>query len=359
VERKSIIVIIIFSLIIFSASVFASLSWQSDSNIASGLTAMNYGHASAFYKDSTYYLITSGQKSGFDGDGWFKGYNWTGSAWQSDTAIISGLPTDTAFNEMYWSTVFKKGSTWYTILGRLTGEVYGYNWSGSTWQSDSSIISGLPSDFGSYVVPDVFYKDETYYLIAGTFDGDWYGYDWTGSTWHENSTIISGLPNIGNNTTPSVFYADDTWYLISGNGSSSFSGFNWSGSQWQNDTEIVDGLSSIGGGSVYPEVFELSSNWYFIGGGWSFGGPVTFVGYNLTGLSASNTCTCPSVNTSWQVNMSDSCNLTTSCNLGTGNLTFVGAGQFNCSAQLNLTTRSAPSNNSIFYFSDGCEIIRQ
>jgi len=71
-----------------------------------------------------------------------------------------------------------------------------------------------------------------------------------------------------------------------------------------------------------------------------------------------DTCTCSGSGNNWEVNMSHNCNLTTNCNLGSGNMTFIGTnGYFNCSAQLNLTDRQAPPNNTIFYKSTGCEII--
>jgi len=79
---------------------------------------------------------------------------------------------------------------------------------------------------------------------------------------------------------------------------------------------------------------------------------------DLSGCTG-NTCTCPSINTNWEVNMEDYCNLTTTCNLGTGNLSWIGSfGYFNCSAQLNLINRDAPPSSTIFYHYSGCEIIR-
>ena len=72
-----------------------------------------------------------------------------------------------------------------------------------------------------------------------------------------------------------------------------------------------------------------------------------------------NTCTCPSVDTDWEVDMEDCCNLTTPCNLGTGNLTWIGSfGYFNCSSVLNLSNRNAPLSSTIFYYSKNCEVNR-
>lgn len=79
-------------------------------------------------------------------------------------------------------------------------------------------------------------------------------------------------------------------------------------------------------------------------------------GINTTAPSG-DTCTCPGSGNNWQVDMEDMCTLSTACDLGTGNLTWIGtSGYFNCSAELNLTRRSAPPSNTIFYFKSGCRI---
>nr|QNO42370.1 hypothetical protein LFOPHFOE_00010 [Methanosarcinales archaeon ANME-2c ERB4] len=71
------------------------------------------------------------------------------------------------------------------------------------------IVSGLPDadlpDAEDHSSPTVFQKDETWYLIAGAGDGGFYGYTWTGSAWQSNSAITSGLPDVGDRSTSAVF----------------------------------------------------------------------------------------------------------------------------------------------------------
>jgi len=88
------------------------------------------------------------------------------------------------------------------------------------------------------------------------------------------------------------------------------------------------------------------------------GGTFDPVPINLSGCTA-DTCTCPSVDTNWEVNMEDYCNLTTSCNIGLGNLSWIGSfGYFNCSSELNLSNRNTPISSTIFYYYNGCQVNR-
>ena len=221
-------------------------AWQSNSSIASGLGSSGWNSApTVFQKDGTRYLISGG------GDGAFYGFNQTGSTWQSDPGIVSGLG-DVGY--VASPTVFLKDGTWYLISGDDDGVFNGYNWTGSAWQSDSGIVSGL-GDIGKVSRPTVFLKDGTWYLIAGEFYGAFYGYKWTGSTWQSDPGIVSGLGSIGH-PAPIVFQKDGTWYLISGERYGAFYGYKWTGSTWQSDSGITSGLGDIGYDST-PTVFQI------------------------------------------------------------------------------------------------------
>jgi len=192
------------------------------------------------------------------GDGGFHGYNWTGSAWQSNDAIASGLSDVGNYSA---PTVFQKDEAWYLIAGEVGGGFHGYNWTGSAWRDDA-IASGLPDtdlpDAEDHSTPTVFQKDEAWYLIAGAGDGGFYGYNWTGSAWQTNSTIASGLPSAGNYSTPTVFQKDGAWYLIAGAGDGGFYGYNWTGSAWQNDSAISSGLPDVVDNSTLT-VFDMGN----------------------------------------------------------------------------------------------------
>jgi hypothetical protein len=183
---------------------------------------------------------------------------------------------------------WQAGSEWYLIAGVANGSFYGFNQAGSTWQSDSTITSGL-GNIGTNSAPTVFQKDGTWYLISGVANGSFYGFNQAGSAWQSDSTITSGLGDIGVNSAPTVFQKDGTWYLIAGVANGSFYGFNQAGSTWQSDSTITSGLGDIGVNSA-PTVFNPSnatdSYNVSINGVWSNGTKNTFV--NMTGSGRVN-----------------------------------------------------------------------
>ena len=74
-------------------------------------------------------------------------------------------------------------------------------------------------------------------------------------------------------------------------------------------------------------------------------------------FTASDTCTCAGLNQNWEIDMSDYCVLSTSCDLGTGNLTFVGSGNFTCSSDLAIYSLLDIPNNAIMWIDSDCEVI--
>lgn len=115
---------------------------------------------------------------------------------------------------------------------------------------------------------------------------------------------------------------------------------------WANVTKVLN--STVG--------LKIGYRWYFNDTVGNMNSTEIYVLTTTADIPA-DTCTCAGSGVNWQVNMSHNCNLTTVCNLGTGNLSWIGtSGYFNCSAQLNLTRRSAPPSGTIFYFKSGCRI---
>ena len=252
----------------FSDYYWIELPFNSNVDIMNGLP-LGYDaepKPDVFYKNETTYLIIGGYS------GLFAGYNWTGSAWQSDSNIISGL-IDTGFYSS--PTVFEKDSVWYLITSSHNNEYEGYNWTGSAWQSDSNIISGLGNTFYNHETPEVFYKDSQLYLVTGT-TGSFEGYNWTGSAWQSDSNIISGLISRNYNDLV-IFERNSIWYAINGRASSSFEGYNWTGSAWQSDVRFLEKLDEITGYTLSPTVFNFSEDFYLITG--------TQIGGTLKGAS--------------------------------------------------------------------------
>ena len=238
-----------------------SSEWMASSTPSSGLGDVGEHSApEVFLMGSTWYLISG------ESDGSFNGYNWTGSAWQTDSSIVSGL-TSTS-NLQTKSAVFQMDSTWYLIRGDYwSGNFAGYSWTGSAWQSTSTIVSGL-SSIGYGSAPEVFQKDGTWYLISGAKDGKFYGYNWTGSAWQTDNSIVSGLGDIGIASAPEVFQMGSTWYLIAGEYDGDFHGFYWTGSGWADSSSIISGLTatSYAYGYTKPTAYQMDGIWYLIAG---------------------------------------------------------------------------------------------
>ena len=280
IEIKALLSLSVLVLLcVVSAPAMAADLWESDSDIVSGLGGVGYmSYPDVFNKDGTWYLIT-GEYAGI-----FTGFNWSGSAWQSDPAIVSGLVD---FGEQHpMPTVFHKDGTWYLIAGQDDGTFKGFKWTDSEWQSDPAIVSGLGTSAGinGWPSPTVFHKDGTWYIITGLRDCTFKGFKWTGSAWQSDPAIVSGLGRLWKycyGSTVAVFYKDGTWYLIAGEQAGGFWGFNWTGSGWQSDPAIASGLGYVPQNSLfsYPDVFYKDGTWYLISGAGAYYVDQKFYGF--------------------------------------------------------------------------------
>ena len=249
--------------------------WQSDSAVVSGITGLGSRPApEMFYMDDTLYLIAGNYGGEFDG------FKWTGTSWQSYSAIINGL-TDLGRDSR--PAIFQIDETWYLILGQGYGNWYGYNWTGTIWQSDSAIISGITS-VEDCQAPEVFQMGNDLYLILGQVDGETEGYKWNGTGWDSYSIIASGLGDIGQLTNPSVFQMEGIWYNIAGTYAGSLYGFNWTGTTWQSDSAIVGTVGDLGEATSPGNIFMTTGNTTD-----SYNVSVNGVWYNGTNVSHENT----------------------------------------------------------------------
>ena len=158
----------------------------------------------------------------------------------------------------------------------------------------------------------------------------------------------------GQSTLFSILYNDDTalnpngQYIFSTNNTGTWtneSAVNFTATpSWANVTKTLNSTSGI----------SIGYRWFADDNAGNVNNTEIFT---LTTTSA-DTCSCPGSGNNWEVDMEDYCNLTSACNLGTGNLSWIGSsGYFNCSSNLNLTSRDAPPSATTFYFSSGCEVI--
>ena len=176
-------------------------------------------------------------------------------------------------------------SVWYALSGDDSGSIYGYNFTGSTWQSDNVIKSGA-TGFGVYAAPEAFEMDSILYLLVGDSSSTMYGFNWTGSAWQSDTTIDNGL-GLSEPTRTTVFEMNGTWYAIIGQFSANMYGFNWTGSTWQTDNAIKGGLVSPDPGQTVPTVFQIGNVWHCLLGGWN--GNINGYHWNGTGWQSNAT----------------------------------------------------------------------
>lgn len=237
------------------------ISWITDSSIISGLTDVGYySSPDTFYKDGTLYLIATNDNVFVQNDG----YNWSGTTWQSDSSIISGL----SYASRVPSTTFEKDNIWYTIQGGQYGTFTGYNWTGSAWQSDTNIVSGL-GDIGEYSNPHVFEKNGNFYFFGGS--GDFqviYAFNWSGTEWQTDNVIKTGLtmPGGSKDNTPTVFYyKNGILYFLAGDGNGIFNGYEHTVS-FNTTISVNDGQNNI---TIYATDlvgnFNSSTVYFFVG----------------------------------------------------------------------------------------------
>lgn len=70
-----------------------------------------------------------------------------------------------------------------------------------------------------------------------------------------------------------------------------------------------------------------------------------------------DSCTCPSINTNWEIDLTDYCIITSTCNLGTGNITFINTGNATFNATINAKNMNHPPTDGILFISSNAEVI--
>lgn len=274
--------------------------WISNSTIVNGLTDVGLSATpTTFYNlfgDNNWHMI-SGRYIGN-----FYGYRWNGTGWEGNASVYNGLPdvgdwsAPTVFYNMF------EDDKWHLIIGEQAGTFNGYQWNGSGWNSNSTVIGGLV-DVGIRSTPTVVYNvsgDSKWHLISGEYDDGYNGYQWNGASWDSNSTIIAGLPTTGTQHTPAVFYniyGDSKWHLIQED--LNYNGYRWNGTGWESNSSVVTGLEDAT--SLNPSViYDLfgDEKWNIIGGNsdGTFEGFVSQLedeapSYNVTYANVSETTT--------------------------------------------------------------------
>lgn len=265
---------------VFGSEGYAVDTWVSNSTMVLGLdnsippqSPESESHVTpeAFYVGSSLRLISG------DGFGRFWGFKWDGTQWNYDTSVDAGLPDIGDYSS---PEIFYIGSTLYMIAGE-DNDFFGYYWSGSSWVSSTGIISGLP---GYELFPNtrrnptVFDLNGKKNLIYARYDGTYYGYTWTGSTWASNGSLISGLTDVGSIVHPEVYEINNNLYMIVGTNAGTNYGYYWNDTTWILDSGVISGVGSIGGNSAFTK-FSIDSNNYLIGGNINSGSGGDFFGF--------------------------------------------------------------------------------
>ena len=245
--------------------------WGSNATVTNGLGDVGYkSKPNVFYNffgDNKWQLIAGG------GDGKFYGYQWNGTGWDSNATVVNGLvDVGTQATPDVFYNLFGDGK-WHLISGEVWGNYDGFQWNGTAWNSNATVINGLVDmhQYSTLTVLYNFFGDEKWHLISG---GDVYattGYQWTGSGWTSNATVINGFDEAGFFPTFTVFYngfGDNKWNMIVGRQHGTFYGFEWTGSAWTSDDTVVNGLGDVGGYSAPDVFYNLTgdSKWNLISG---------------------------------------------------------------------------------------------
>lgn len=226
------------------------MAWDLDASVISGL---GLAESTAFFNDGTPKLISVGSNT-------FTGFYWNGSTWVSDNSIITGLSISNTATSM---TIYDDGGTWKILIGaRLESLPAGYYWNGAAWVLDAAIISGITPIGGGfpYNAPCVFDDAGTLKLILCDMTGHWYGYYWSGSTWASDQSIISGIHNVTGGA-PMVYQDTDWINLLGGEFPTEFTsdlryttGMVWD-TEWIQDNAINYGITDVTWSVL--NVFEL------------------------------------------------------------------------------------------------------
>ena len=192
------------------------------------------------------------------GGSWHDYYNDTASQWQTDggysgwgSNIVNGLATG---SKLKIETLYNfTGDGSYVVFTRGAGAPHGYQWNGTSWVTDDSLVSGISSN--------------VYTMTAGfnvTGDGLWKmishdssntkGYSWNGTNWNLDAALMCGIcdastchPSKGGYYPNFVYLMDitgeDKWGYIANNASSDIMKKTWNGTCWVNDDLFFTGVS--------------------------------------------------------------------------------------------------------------------
>ena len=223
-------------------------SWVSNTSLVTGLslTLIDQSYTIVYnFSGNNKWTAIMGEYEGV-----FYGYQWNGTSWISNTSLVTGLTDvgDRSSPTMIYN--FSGNNKWTLISGELTTNYNGYQWNETSWVSNTSLVTGLTA-YG-YDNPFLIYNfsgNNKWTLISGNLGGLFQGYEWNGTSWVSNTSLVTGLTDVGTNSYPTIVYnfsGNNKWNLISGSTNNDFFGFTWNGTSWVNNNFLETGLISVG-----------------------------------------------------------------------------------------------------------------
>ena len=249
-------------------------SWISNSSVMDGFGLIS--SPAVFEIDNQTYAIyhyTSGE---------FLGKVWNGSSWISNSSLVSGIENVTNMTNMLFFNipeVFNLSGEEYLIIHGYGTNLFGFHWNGTSWEQNSSIVSGISGiDAISKISKFNYLGDE--YLLIGSWNGDFRAFKWTGSSWAYEQPMAYGLGSVLFYSKPALFLLNGKMNMVSGRSDARFFGYTYDGSSWNDNISIISGLGDIGSFSS-PNIFNISGTNYMIAS--SFNG--TLYSYTWNGSS--------------------------------------------------------------------------
>ena len=117
------------------------------------------------------------------------GYQFENNSWEVFNEIMTGLPSIEHLTKPHLTYNLTGDDNWNLIICDDEGAAAGYYWSGTSWVSDSSIISGLSSigSFANVVTNYDIRNDEEWTLISGNADNEFFAF------YFNSNPIVSSL----------------------------------------------------------------------------------------------------------------------------------------------------------------------
>lgn len=236
--------------------------WESNSSLVSGLPTLSYSRPTVAYNftgDGKWALIAG------DSNGLFYGYTWNGTGWSNNQSLVGGLQVYSTV--MYSSAAiahdFPQTGNWTIFIGEYWGHVRSWIWNGTNW-TDPTYITGV----GQWSAPSITYNvsgNNKWTLIIGRQTSGLPAYTWNGASWNSDPNLPSGLEGM-TMSAPALAYnltGDGKWALISAIYYGQFPAFKWNGTGWarQSGPPLINAPTALGPNNGFYNITIWARDW--------------------------------------------------------------------------------------------------